>query len=116
VFAILNAGVREKIFRRKMSELTAHQLSSIVLSIVIIGLSSAWFVLFSVQASNQQLWLIGSMWLSMTIIFEFIFGHYVMNHSWKKLFADYNILEGKLWILVVVTILVSPILTKIIIQ
>ena len=46
--------------------------------------------------------------LVMTIIFEFGFGHYIMGHSWQKLFADYNILQGRVWSLFLLWIMVMP--------
>ncbi|MGQ9625254.1 MAG: hypothetical protein ACUVT9_07815 [Candidatus Bathycorpusculaceae bacterium] len=41
-------------------------------------------------------------------MFEFIAGHYVFGNSWEKLLADYNLLEGRLWSLVLLTILIAP--------
>jgi hypothetical protein len=44
----------------------------------------------------------------MTITFEFGFGHFVAGHSWAKLLADYNILQGRVWSLFLVWITVLP--------
>ena len=44
----------------------------------------------------------------MESIFEFLFGHYVGKHSWSRLFHDYNILEGRLWSLVLMAIALAP--------
>ena len=44
----------------------------------------------------------------MTLAFEFLFGHYVAGHSWSRLIADYNILEGRVWSLFLVWIAVLP--------
>jgi hypothetical protein len=51
---------------------------------------------------------IGLIWLGMTVVFEFGFGHFVMGHPWKKLFNDYNILEGRVWALVLIWITIAP--------
>ena len=56
----------------------------------------------------KELISIGLLWFFLTIAFEFIFGHYVMNHTWEKLFADYNFLKGRLWILVLLNNLIAP--------
>ncbi|PTD93872.1 hypothetical protein C9439_05700 [archaeon SCG-AAA382B04] len=61
--------------------------------------------------SKLDLVLIGTFWFILTIFFEFIFGHYVMGHLWNKLLADYNILKGRIWILVLLTTLVAPLIT-----
>lgn len=46
----------------------------------------------------------------LTILFEFVFGHYVIKNPWQKLLADYNILKGRLWSLLLLTELISPLL------
>jgi len=47
-------------------------------------------------------------WLALTVAFEFLFGHFVMGHSWTTLFQDCNILAGRLWVLVLVWIAAAP--------
>jgi hypothetical protein len=44
----------------------------------------------------------------MTIIFELLFGHYVIGHSFAKLFEDYNVLKGRVWLLVLIWTTVAP--------
>ena len=59
---------------------------------------------------------IGIFWLVLTIIFEFLFGHFVIGHSWEKLFADYNIFKGRLWLLVLLNNVIAPIISSKIIR
>jgi hypothetical protein len=51
---------------------------------------------------------IGILWFVLTILFEFSFGGLIMGHSFEKLLADYNILEGKTWSLFLLCMLFSP--------
>jgi hypothetical protein len=51
---------------------------------------------------------IGLLWLILTIIFEFVFGHLVMGNSIMTLLADYNIFKGRTWGLFLVSILIAP--------
>jgi hypothetical protein len=44
----------------------------------------------------------------LTVTFEFLFGHYVMGHSWGYLIGDYNILKGRTWPLVLVVSALMP--------
>ena len=44
----------------------------------------------------------------MTVVFEFIFGHYVMEHPWSKLFHDYNLLAGRVWLLLLLWTTLAP--------
>jgi len=50
----------------------------------------------------------GVQWLISSIIFEFIFGHYVFGFSWEKLIAEYRIQEGRLWSLVLASEVIAP--------
>jgi hypothetical protein len=50
----------------------------------------------------------GVTWLVLTVAFEFLFGHYVAHHSWSRLLHDYNIVEGRIWLLVLVWITFAP--------
>ena len=52
--------------------------------------------------------MIGAMWLGLTLAFEFLVGHYVFHTSWNELLADYNLLNGRLWLLVLATTLIAP--------
>jgi len=49
-------------------------------------------------------------WLVLTVAFEFLFGHYVAGQPRKKLLADYNLLAGRLGVLILVTLLFTPVL------
>ena len=58
--------------------------------------------------SSRQAIAIGGLWLIMTVLFEFIFGHYVMGHAWETLLRDYNLFKGRVWLLVLVWTAVAP--------
>ena len=108
VIAIVNGELRNRILRTRFDELRAHQASSLILSSAILLVS----IVFSfVQGSNVSLLdtiYVGFIWTSMTICFEFVFGHHVMKHPWSYLVQDYNILKGRLWVLVLLCSLVGP--------
>ena len=107
VIAIFNGAIREKMYGQFMRELSAHQLSTFI-GIILFGLY-IWVVsgIWKIESFKQAL-VIGVMWLIMTIIFEFIFGHFVMKHPWGKLFHDYNIIKGRVWILVLLWTTLAP--------
>jgi hypothetical protein len=107
ILAILNGTLREKGYKKFMGELPAHQLSTLI-GIILFGVY-IWFLtgMFPIASSEQAL-VIGGMWLAMTILFEFVFGHYVMHHSWGKLFYDYNLLKGRVWILILIWTTIAP--------
>jgi hypothetical protein len=51
---------------------------------------------------------VGVSWLVLTVAFEFLFGHYVARMSFASLAAEYDVARGRLWPLVLVTVLVAP--------
>ena len=110
VIAIVNGSLRQFTNGRHMTELAAHQLSTVT-GVVLTGaavwaLNRHWPV-----ASAKQAWIIGACWFVMTVIFEFGFGHYIAGHSWSRLLADYNLAESRLWSLFLAWIAVLPYLT-----
>lgn len=60
------------------------------------------------RRTRGRLALLGLFWTLLTIAFEFGFGRFVMGHSWQRLFADYNLLAGRLWLLVLLTLYAGP--------
>jgi hypothetical protein len=50
---------------------------------------------------------IGLTWLALTLTFEFGFGR-ARGKPWAELLADYDVLEGRIWVLVLVTTAVAP--------
>ncbi|MFC2133116.1 hypothetical protein ACFLTH_00745 [Bacteroidota bacterium] len=107
IIAILNGSLRQLVINNYVSELAAHQISCITL-IIFFGLYIYFVSLKWKIESCRQSWLIGIMWLCMTVIFEFGFFHYAAGHPWDVLLADYNIFEGRLWILVLTWVLIAP--------
>jgi hypothetical protein len=107
VIAILNGALRQGIYVTFLDNLSAHQLS--VVSGIIFFALYIWIITgkWRIKSSKESVQ-IGLMWLLMTIIFEFLFGHFVMGHTWEKLLYDYNILEGRLWIVVLIWVTISP--------
>lgn len=107
VVAIANGIVRQATYGKTLPELQAHQVSTVTAVLatgaVVWAIQRVWPI-----ESVAQSWMIGVCWLVMTIAFEFGFGHYVAGHSWSRLFADYNLLEGRVWPVFLVWVLVVP--------
>lgn len=107
LIGIINGIIRQSVYGPSMSELTAHQVSTVT-GITLLGfyvwvLTRKWRVRSARQAIS-----IGLIWLALTVAFEFLFGHFVLGHPWSRLFHDYDILDGRLWILVLLWITTAP--------
>jgi hypothetical protein len=107
--AIFNGFVRDVVLVPRFGDLIARAISCFTLAgmiLLVTWLSLTWIHL----NSSTQAWTIGTMWLAMTVTFEFIGGHYVFHTPWSTLLADYNILEGRLWIVVLIATIAAPVL------
>ena len=110
VSAILVATFRVELLLPQFGEQTAHQLGTILYLIVQFIIIYLFIRKLKIK-DVKTLLKIGIFWVVITIIFEFVFGHYVMGHSWQKLFADYNILNGRLWVLVLLNNIFAPLIS-----
>jgi hypothetical protein len=107
IVANINGIFRNEVYKDSLGDLRAHQLSTLIL-IILFGLVIWRFSRLWKIPSAQQAWTIGFMWLGMTILFEFIFGHFVIGHPWSKLLHDYNIFQGRVWILMLIWTTIAP--------
>jgi len=107
VLAILNGTLRQYGYGRFMSELSAHQVSTVLFILLMSGYVYLLERLRPLGSAREAL-LVGSLWFLMTVCFEFLFGHYVAGHTWERLLADYDMLNGRLWALVLVWTFAVP--------
>jgi hypothetical protein len=107
LIAIINGTIREVAYSKYLDELRAHQVSTAT-GVLLFGLYIWVLMHFWRFDSPQQALTVGFIWLGLTVAFEFIFGHYVVGHSWSELLTDYNILTGRLWIVVLIWITIAP--------
>lgn len=105
--AIFNATLRELIYKKPLGDLSAHQISTltgiIIFAIVFYFIFKKWKI-----ESVKDAGFVGIIWLALTILFEFGFGHYIMGNPWQKLLHDYNLAEGRVWSLFLVWITIVP--------
>jgi hypothetical protein len=107
ILGISNGVIREKTYGRYLTELQAHQLSTVT-GIIAMTVAVWLLALFIRPRSLEMAIIIGVIWLSLTVAFEFGFGHLVAGHSWERLLADYNLFRGRLWSLLLLWILFLP--------
>ena len=110
VLAVANGAFREAVLVPRLGLGMARAVSTIMLSLLILGFG--WALTPWIGPSTlQDAWLIGALWVALTLAFEFLAGHYVFGNPWSRLLADYNIFRGRIWVLVIVTTASAPWLT-----
>jgi hypothetical protein len=102
-----NGAFRMLVLEPRLGELRAHQLSSL-LGVGLVFLVAWWFVRGLPEPHAALLLGTGALWLALSVAFEFLFGRYVGGASWAELLADYDVVEGRLWPLVLLAVLLSP--------
>lgn len=107
IVATINGIVRQSTYGKTISDIAAHQISTGT-GIFVTGAVIWWISRMWPLESSSQAWTIGVIWLILTVGFEFGFGHFVAGHSWEKLLADYNILNGRVWSLFLIWVAVMP--------
>ena len=112
ILAIINGGIRDRYYKPYVGDLTAHQISTIIFIIAILIITYLILKFSNLQLSNSQALITGTIWLLLTILFEFIAGHYIFGNPWEKIVGDYNILKGRIWSLVLLTTFLAPYITN----
>jgi hypothetical protein len=109
VLAILNGGFREGVLVPRIGRGVAQAVSSIMLSLLILALG--WVTMpWIAPRTLQDAWMIGMIWVVLTLAFEFLAGHFVFGKPWQELLADYNLLAGRIWVMVLIVTLMTPII------
>lgn len=108
MLAIANGAVREALLSPRIGSGAGHVVSTVSLSAVI--LLVGWFAVPWIgPRSIQESWLVGITWVGLTVAFEFLGGHFLFGRPWTLLFADYNLLAGRIWVMVLIVSLITPV-------
>ena len=77
-------------------------------SIILLGVVMYLFIRHWKLNSESQVLYLGSFWMMFTMVFKFLYSHYVSKHSWEELLVNYDIAHGHLWPLVMAWVLIAP--------
>jgi hypothetical protein len=108
VLAFINGALREMAIIPAAGEVVGRALSSLLLSAVVAAIT--WLTIdWIAPATSGKAWMVGLLWVTLTLAFEFGAGHYLFGNPWSQLLADYNVLTGRIWVLVLITTLLAPV-------
>jgi hypothetical protein len=105
--SVANGALRQFTFGKYLDERSAHQISSVI-GIFLLGIVIRAYVRRYPPTSGRQALLIGLLWMALTVAFEFLFFHYVGGRSWSELLANYNLFEGRVWVVVLAWVAIAP--------
>lgn len=112
IFGIASAGLvalRSNLLQKVMNYNISQILVTILLISFILGMTYILLHKTDIVFLEKDLLAIGALWLVMTILFEFLFGRFVLSRDLEFFAADFNIVRGYLWTLVLLTQLLAPI-------
>jgi hypothetical protein len=104
---MVNGTFRVLVLQPRLGEDAARQAACLTGILLILGTAAPlrpWLG----PLGSAGLLAVGFSWLVLTVAFEFLFGHYVAHASWAALAAEYDVSRGRLWPLVLLTVLVAP--------
>lgn len=108
VLAVLNGTFRQGVLLPRLGDGTAHVVSTLLLCAVIFAL--AYFSIGYIRPRTAgDAWLVGLLWVGLTVAFEFGAGHYLFGTPWSRLLDDYNLAAGRVWVLVLLADLLAPV-------
>jgi hypothetical protein len=90
-----------------VGEFRSNQIGVFTGSAIIMAI--AWMMIRWIGAKEtSDLLMVGLIWMTLTLAFEILFGHFVMGMGWERIRADYNIAQGGLMPLGLVVLCISP--------
>jgi hypothetical protein len=108
MLAIANGGLRGLVLAPAFGEVAGRIVSTLLLSALI--LAAAWSTIAWIAPSSRATALrVGALWLALTLVFKFGAGHYLFGAPWERLFEDYNVLHGRIWVVVLAACVAAPV-------
>jgi hypothetical protein len=105
--AIGNGAFREAVLNPRVGAPAGHVVSTVMLCFGVVLVSWATIPWIHPTTAGEAAG-VGAVWVVLVLMFEFGFGHVIARKSWPELFADYDLLGGRVWVLALVTTAVAP--------
>jgi hypothetical protein len=110
LLAVLMSGngvFREAVLVPGAGRAAADVLSAVIGMIIILVVTRSMLRPLAGAPTNALL-RVSLIWLVATVAFEFLVGHFVDRRSWTELAGNYAIWRGRLWPLVLTTLVLAP--------
>ena len=107
--AVANGALRVGTFGKNMSELAAHQLSTLIGSAAL-GIA-IWFIVRRwPPASSREALEVGLVWVILTVAFELFMDLVLAGRSLSEALTAYDVLTGRVWVFLLLWIALAPLL------
>ena len=108
--ASINGAAREAWLIPRFGDPVGRALSTVILCALVY--LTTWLTIGWIHPTRAGGALgIGALWLTLTLAFEFLAGHYAFGKEWAVLLEDYDLSRGRIWVAVLIVVLLAPLLT-----
>ena len=108
VAAMMNGMFRSLFLVPRLGDHAAHVLSVLMLMILVLLLSSVLVNRYLKEYVNSDLFLIGVLWVALSVSVDFVFEYYIMDVPCRVILRDYDVSSGRIWLLVLATEFMGP--------
>ena len=108
VAGAINGMFRSLFLAPRIGDYASHVLSVLSLMIFVLLASSVLVNKLLKEYRNADLFLIGTLWVILSLSTDFTFEHFVLEVPWKAIAGDYNLFSGRIWVLVLTTEFIGP--------
>ena len=109
VLGMVNGFFRGLVLNRYFDETAARQLSTATLILLLTVYVYLIYDRLAISSGRQAL-AAGVLWAFLTFLFETLLGYFVSGLSMSQIMGEYNIFEGKLWVLVLLALVFLPLI------
>ena len=106
VLASLNGAVRDLVVAPRLGDTIARALSTVILCGLVLLVTWAAIRWLEPRGPREAMAL-GLFWVALTLTFELAAGR-LSGKPWSVVLADYDVLRGRIWILVPIVTLLAP--------
>ena len=105
--AIANGILRDNLLVNVLGREAALPVSGVLLAALVFLISYVTLPWLGKIAASSYI-AVGLMWVALTLVFEFGFGHFVLGKSWQELLQVFKLAKGDLFLLVLLVSAASP--------
>jgi hypothetical protein len=104
--AASNGALRDLVVAPRVGDRLARAMSTVILCALILLVTRQTIRWIGPRNAREAL-AIGALWLVLTLAFEFGSGLYA-GKTWSLMLEDYNVLRGRLWVVVPLVTFLAP--------
>ncbi len=105
----LHGTLRELLLKPYVGDFRARQIALFTGVLIILGVAYA-FIRWIRAESTRALLLVGLLWVTLTLAFEFSLGLFVLGYSWVRMMEDYDITRGGFLSFGMIVLWLSPLI------